>query len=115
MAGQRRLNCHVGGLQVTDFADHDDVRILPHQGANAFGKAHADVGQNLHLVEGGFDHFDRVFQRAHIDFGRGQLLERRIQRHRLAAAGRPGNQDNAVGMRRHVAPSGHFLVTKTEF
>jgi hypothetical protein len=37
--GQRRLDRHLGGLEVADFADHDDVRVLAHQRAQAFGEA----------------------------------------------------------------------------
>ena len=76
MPGQRRLNRHLGRRQVADFADHDDVGVLPHQGAHAVGKAQIDGRLHLHLVEGRLDHLDRVFNGAHVDLGGGQLLER---------------------------------------
>jgi hypothetical protein len=42
VAGQRGLDRHLGGFQVADFADHDDVRVLPHQRPHAVGKAEVD-------------------------------------------------------------------------
>ena len=44
MAGERGLDRHLGGRQVADLADHDDVRVLPHQRAQAFGEAEVDGG-----------------------------------------------------------------------
>ena len=51
---------------------------------------------HLHLVERGLDHFDRVFDRADVDLGRGELLQRRVQRGGLARTGRAGDQHDAV-------------------
>ena len=98
MAGESCLDRHFGGFQVADFAHHDDVRILPQQRADAIRKSQTDVVLHLHLVEGRLDHFDRVLHGADIDFRRGQLLERGIKRRRFARAGRPGDQDDAVGL-----------------
>ena len=88
VAGQRRLHRHVGGVAVADLADHDDVGILPHQRAHAVREVDADRRLHLHLVEQRLDHLDRVLDRADVDLGRGELLQRRVQRRRLAGAGR---------------------------
>ena len=114
MPGQRSLDGHFRGFQIADLADHDDVRILPHQRPHAVGEAEVDVVLYLHLVERRLDHFDRVLDGAHIDLGRRQLLQRRIQRRRLARPGRPGDQDDAVGRSRHLLPARLVIARKTE-
>ena len=105
VAGQRRLHRHVGGVAVADLADHDDVRILPQQRAHAGREIDADARLHLHLVERGLDHLDRVLDRADVDLGRRELLQRRVQRRRLARAGRPGDQDDAVRLVDHLLPA----------
>ena len=39
MAGERGADGDLGGLRVADFADHDDVRILAQDGAQAGGES----------------------------------------------------------------------------
>jgi len=53
VAGERSLHGHVGGFLVPDFAHHDDVRVLPHQRAQAVGKAKIDAVLHLHLFSVG--------------------------------------------------------------
>ena len=96
VAGQSGLHRHLGGLQVADFAHHDDVRVLAHQRAQAFGEIEVELRLHLGLVERRLYHLDRVFDRADVDLFGGNPLERGIQRGGLARAGRPGHQDNAV-------------------
>ena len=43
VAGQRGLDGDLGGLLVADFADHDDVGVLPQEGAQRVGERQADV------------------------------------------------------------------------
>ena len=105
VTGQRRLDGHFCRFQITDFADHDDVRILPHQGSHAIGKADVDIVLNLHLVERGLDHFNRILDGADIDFRRRQLLERCVQRRGFAGTGRAGDQNNPVGRAGHLPPA----------
>ena len=75
MPGQRGLDSHLCGFLVADFADHDDVRVLAQQGADAAGEREVDVVLDLHLVEGRLDHFNRVFHRAQVDLAGRQLPE----------------------------------------
>ena len=114
VAGQRRLDRHLGGGQIADLADHDDVRVLAHQRAQAFGEAHVDGRMHLRLVEGRLDHLDRVFDGADVDLVGGQLLERGVQRRRLARAGRPGDQDDAVRPRDQLLPALGIVGAETQ-
>ena len=75
VSGQRRLHRHLGRLLVADFAHHDDVGVLAHQRAQAFRKTKIELRLHLGLVEGGLDHFDRVFHCADIHFFRRYALQ----------------------------------------
>ena len=114
MAGQRRLNRHLGGFQVTDLAHHDDVRVLPHQRADTTGKVELDIMLHLHLVEAVLDHLDRIFNGADIHLGRGQLLQRGVQRGGLAGTGWPGHQHDTIGLADHLLPTALILAGKTQ-
>ncbi len=114
MAGERRLDRHVGRLQVADLAHHDDVRVLAHEGAHALGEAHVDAVLHLHLVEGGLDHLDRVLDRADVHLRRGELLERRVERRRLARARGSRDQDDAVGLAGHLRPAALVVVREAQ-
>ena len=114
MARQGRLDGHLGRFQIADFADHHDVRVLPHQGAHAIGETEIDAVLDLHLVERGLDHFDRVLNGAHVHFRRRQLLQCRVQRRRLAGTGGAGDQDDAVRRGGHLLPAQLVVVGKAE-
>jgi hypothetical protein len=60
---------------------------------------------HLHLVERRLDHFDRVFDGAEVHLRRRQFFQRGVQRGGLAGAGWPGDQNDAVGLARHVLPA----------
>ncbi|MNN45353.1 hypothetical protein D3C81_1596830 [compost metagenome] len=79
VAGEGGLDGHLGGFQVADLADHDDVRVLPQQGAHAAGEGQVDVVLHLHLVEGRLDHLDRVFDGADVHLLGRQLFERGVE------------------------------------
>ncbi|MNS27337.1 hypothetical protein D3C72_592830 [compost metagenome] len=114
MPGERRLNRHFSGFKVTDLADHDDVRVLPHQRTHPGGEAQVDVVLHLHLVERRLDHFDRVFDGAEVHFRRRQFFQRGVQRGGLARTGRPGDQNDAVGLAGHVLPAAQIVGTETQ-
>jgi len=74
MAGEGGLDRHLGSFQVTDFTNHDDVRVLPHERAHTLRETEVDHVLHLHLVERWFDHLDRILDGAHIDRRGGELL-----------------------------------------
>ena len=114
MAGEGSLHGHFGGFQVADFANHDDVRVLPHERAQALGKAEVDGRLHLRLVEGRFDHFDGVFNGADVHFFGGHALEGGIQRGGFAAAGGAGDEDDAVGAGDERLPAGGVVAGKAQ-
>ena len=114
VARQRSLDGHLGGLQVTDFAHHDDVGVLPHERAQAFGKIEVELRLHLGLIEAGLDHFDRVFHRAHVDlFGR-YALQGGVQRGGLARACGPRHQDDAVRPLDQRLPALRIVLRKAQ-
>ena len=104
MAGQRRLNGHLCRFQIADLANHDDIRVLPQQGAYSGRETDLDVVLYLHLIESRFDHFDRIFDRADVDLIRRKLLERRVEGRRLTGARWPGDEYDSVGGSGHLLP-----------
>ena len=54
------LTADLGGLEVADLADHDDVRVLPQEAAQGRGEVEADVLVHLHLVDAREVELDRV-------------------------------------------------------
>jgi hypothetical protein len=66
MAGKRRLHRNIGGFTVPDFADHDDVRILPQNRAQASGKGHTYFRIHLRLANAFNGIFDRIFNRQYV-------------------------------------------------
>ena len=96
VAGQSGLDGHFGRGQVSDFADHDNVRVLPQQRAQSFRKREADARLNLALIERGLDHFNRVFDGVDVDFVGSQTFQRGVKGGGFARTRWTGHQDNAV-------------------
>src|ERR1051325_10968637 len=94
--GQRRLHRVLRRLRVTDLADHDDVGVLAEDRAQRVREGDADLRLHRRLIEVVVHHLDRVFDRGDVDLRRRQRLERRVERHRLARAGRTGDEDDPV-------------------
>ncbi len=85
---------------IADFADDDDVRILP-QNVDERAVERAHVGQYFLLHDDGalvlMDEFDRVFNRH--DLAAALVVdevEEIIERGRFARAGRAGDEHEAV-------------------
>ena len=98
MAGQRRLDGDPGRLHIADLADHDHVRILTQDGAQAGRKGHADLGIDLGLADPVDRVFHRILDREDIAGGVVQQRQAGIERGGLARAGRAGDEDDAVGL-----------------
>ena len=108
------LHRHLGRFQIPDLAHHDDVRVLTHQRPDAVGKAQINGRLHLHLVEAVLHHLDRILDGGDIHRLRGQRPQRRIERGRLARAGRPRHQHDAVGPSRHVLPARQILALQPQ-
>ena len=111
---ERRLHRDIRRLLVSNFAHEDDVGVLPEKRAQRRGEGEADLPVHLHLVDAHQRVFDRVLGRADDEFRRVDLVQRRVERHRLARAGRAAVQDHAVGLADHLAVADQRLLGETE-
>ncbi len=96
VAGLRRLDGDLGGLEVADLADHDDVGVLAQEGAQRRGEGQAHLVVDVDLVDAGQVDFRRILGRGDVAILGVEDVEAGVERHGLAAAGRAGHQDHAL-------------------
>src|SRR5438105_869669 len=96
MAGQRRLDRDLHGFEIPDLADHDDVRVLPQDGAPQACEMEPHLRLHLDLVDAVQLILHQVLDGDDIAGDRVQLQEAGIERGGLAAASRAGHQHHAV-------------------
>ena len=87
----------VCGFVVTDFADHDHVRILAQNRPQTTGERHVGFAVDRRLADAGQVVFHRVFDGQDVAGRRVEVAERGIQAGGFARAGGPGHQKNSVG------------------
>ena len=97
MPRQRRLDAHLGRFRVAHLADEDHVGRLAEHGTDDAGEVEADVVADLDLVDPGEVVLDRILGRDDLRVGAVELVERGVERRRLAGARRAGDEDDAVG------------------
>jgi hypothetical protein len=71
VAGERGLGGDLGGLQVADLADQDDVGILAQEGAQQGGELQVDVGVDLALADARQLDLDRILDGGDVDLRGG--------------------------------------------
>ena len=85
---ERGLHGDLRRRHVADFADHDDVRVLPQNRTQRRAERQLPRLVDLHLVHQLDLVLDRVLDRHDVAVHALDQLERRIERRRLAAARR---------------------------
>ena len=96
VARQSGFDRDVGRLAVTDFADEHDVGVLTQHGTQDACEREALRDVHMALVYAGKLVFDGVFGRDDVDVRLVEVLKAGVQRSRLARAGRPRHEDDAV-------------------
>ncbi|MCY1176656.1 hypothetical protein D9M73_169370 [compost metagenome] len=96
MTGLGGLDGDLGGFQVADLANHDHVRVLAQEGAQGLGEVHTLFRVDVDLVDAFQVDFHRVLGGGDIDIRGIEDIDTGIQGHRLARAGRAGDQDHAL-------------------
>src|ERR1700704_6125626 len=99
VTGESSLNGDAAGLQVSNFSQHDDVRILTKERLERRGERHADLGTDEHLIDSKQVVLDRVLGRHDVDVDVVDLGESRIQRRRLTRPRRTGDEHHSVRVR----------------
>ena len=95
--GERRLDGDLRRLGVADLAHHQHVRVGAQQRAQPGGEREPGLRVHLHLLDAVDLVLHRVLDGHERPVGSVQPAERRVQRRRLARAGRAGHEDRAVG------------------
>ena len=96
VTGHRRADGDFRRLDVANFADHDDVRVLAQNVAQAVREGQADLRFHLDLRDAGQPVFDRFLDRDDAPLDRVDAAEKAIERSRFAGTGRAGDEDDAV-------------------
>ena len=78
-----RFHGDVGGLGVTDFADHHDIGRLTENRAEGRGEVESDILVDLNLVDAAHLVFDRVFNSNELFVGRVDLAQTGVKGRRL--------------------------------
>ena len=99
MAGERRLDRDLRRLLVANLADQHDVGIGAQQRAQPSREREPDLRERLHLLDTRDLVLDGVLDRRDRAPIVVERVERRVQRRRLARAGRPAGDDRAVRLR----------------
>ena len=68
-----------GSLTVTGLSNHDDIRVLTHQGTQSHIKGKPGNRINLCLVDIRQILFHRIFNRGNIDMSSGQIIQNHIK------------------------------------
>jgi hypothetical protein len=97
VAGEARLHGDLGGLGVADLADHDDVRVLAQDGAQAAGEGQLDFRVNLYLADPLDLVLDGVLDGDDVLLRRVEPVQGGVEGGGLAAAGGAGDEDDAAG------------------
>ena len=117
MAGLSRAHGDFRSLGVADFADENNVRIVPQHGTQSAGKSQPDIGPHLNLGDAFQLIFHRIFDGddfARLIIGvRQRGIQRQLRCPAAAAAGRSrdrasvpaaaGDAEAAVAAGSHVA------------
>ena len=77
---QRGADGNLGGLEVTDFPDHDDVGVLSQCTPESARESEADFRAGLDLIGAGHFILDRIFYRDDAQLGRVDGLKEGIER-----------------------------------
>ena len=96
MAGESGLDSNFGGFGIANFANHDDIRVLPENRAQRIREGEADFFLGRHLVDAGNLEFDRVFDGDDVVSGIVEFVQRRIKSRSLAGTGRAGDKNQTV-------------------
>ena len=75
-------------LLVADLADHDDVRVLPEEGAQRAREREPDLRLDVHLVDALNLVLDRILGGEDVEVRLVDPVDARVERRRLAGAGR---------------------------
>lgn len=99
-------------LHVSNFAEHDDIRVLTQQGLERAG--HADLFVHLCLRDAFEVVFDRILNGRDVHRVSIKLLQTRVQRCRLTRTSRTRHKHDAVRLINQMLPRFVRVVGETK-
>ncbi len=114
MPGERGLDGELRGDPVADLADQDDVGVRAQDRRQHSRERQPGLVVHLHLIDAGQPVLDWVLDGDDVDLGLADLGQRRVQRRRLARAGRAGDQQHAVRLGEGLGEAGVVVLAETE-
>jgi hypothetical protein len=114
VTGEGRLDGDATGIDIADLAHHDDVRVLPQQRPQGGGELEAGLVVHLKLVDAHQVVLDGVFHGGDVHFRVVDFTEHGVEGGALAAAGRTGDEHDAVGLMQRRAVVLQHLVAEAE-
>ena len=96
MTGQRGLRGRPRRLEIPNLTDHHHVRVVTQDGTQPHGERHADFVVDRDLVHALEVVLHRILGSDHLFLWADDGIERGIKRGRFTAAGRAGDEENAV-------------------
>ena len=114
MTGERCLDGDLRRLQVTHFANQDDVRILTKEAAQEPGEGEVLIHIHLALNQAFDVIFHRIFGGENLGLNVIQLIERGVQRGGLAGTGWTSDDDNAVRLIDERAQFLKVIITQAD-
>ena len=111
MARERGFDGNTTGFQIADFANHDDVGILPEKRLERRGEGHADVGAHQNLIDPEEVVLNGILSSHDIRVTGVDLGQRGVQRCRFSRARGSGDEHHAIriGDRFHELAFGPWL------
>src|ERR1051325_9458596 len=111
---QRSANGNLRRFEVANFADHDDVRILAKNMAQAHRKRQSDITAHRNLIDAFELVLDRLFDRDNSFGDRIDRAQKRVERRGFTGAGRSRHEQNAVWLDDDLAERGLLLGIEPE-
>src|SRR5437870_12201198 len=112
MASQARIGRDRCGLQITNLADHDDVRGLTQNGAQRDWEGHSDIVVHLHLIDPGHLIFNRFFHRDDLAVRLVDVIEAGVEGTGFSRPGRTSHEQDSI--RRTQQLFEFFLIVAEE-
>src|SRR5258706_3963701 len=114
MSGESRANGNFGCLEVADFPDHDDIRVLAENVAQAHREGQANVRPDRNLIDALQLIFDRLFDGDDPLLHRVDGAQKGVEGRGFARAGRTGHQHDPVRLNDDFANRCFLLLGKTK-
>ena len=109
VAGERGIDGDLRGFLVANFADHDFVRVVAQDGAQAAREGEAFLFVHRNLGDAADLIFHRIFDGDDLVFVVLDFVDGGVERGRLARAGGSGDEHHAVRLVDVAAELRHFV------